>query len=130
MAEKLWLGRLLDKLPGWAQHLYTIVLVLFSMVIFNGESIGEAMAFIGAMIGIGSAGGGAVPLTGILSSYYIRSFGVLFIVSIVATTPISKKISGFRYAEQLKPAVVIILLILVTAYLADGSYNPFLYFRF
>ncbi|MGN0734464.1 MAG: MBOAT family O-acyltransferase [Anaerovoracaceae bacterium] len=130
MAEKLWLGRVLDKLPGWVQHLYTIVLVLFSMVIFNGESIGEAMSFMVAMIGIGSAGGGAIPLTGVLSSYYIRSFGILFIVSIAASTPISKKLSAYRYAEQLKPAAVIILLLLVTAYLADGSYNPFLYFRF
>ena len=130
MAEKLWLGRVLDKLPGWAQHLYTIVLVLFSMVIFNGESIGEAMSFLGAMIGVGSAGGGAIPLTGVLSSYYIRSFGVLFIVSIAASTPIAKKFSTFRYAEKLKPAAAVILLLLVTAYLADGSYNPFLYFRF
>ena len=130
MAEKLWLGRVLDKLPSWVQHLYTIVLILFSMVIFNGESIGEAISFIGAMIGIGSAGGGAVPLTGVLSSYYIRSFGVLFIVSIAAATPISKKLSAYSCAEKLKPAVVIILLLLVTAYLVDGSYNPFLYFRF
>ena len=78
----------------------------------------------------GSAGGGVIPLSGVLSSYYIRSFGVLFIVSIAASTPIAKKFSDFRYAEQFKPAAVIILLILVTAYLADGSYNPFLYFRF
>lgn len=130
MAEKLWLGRVLGKLPGWVQHMYTIVLVLFSMVLFNGESIGEAMAFIGAMIGIGSAGGGAIPLTGVLSTYYIRSFGVLFIVSIAASTPIAKKLSTFRYAGQLKPAAAVVLLLLVTAYLADGSYNPFLYFRF
>ena len=129
MAEKLWLGRVLDKLPAWVQHIYTIVLVLFSMVIFNGGSIGEAMSFIGAMIGIGSAGGGAIPLTGVLSSYYIRSFGVLFIVSIAASTPIAKKLSALRYAEWLKPAAAVILLLLVTAYLADGSYNPFLYFR-
>ena len=130
MAEKLWLGRVLDKLPAWVQHIYTIVLVLFSMVIFNGGSIGEAMSFIGAMIGIGSAGGGAIPLTGVLSSYYIRSFGVLFIVSIAASTPIAKKLSALRHAEWLKPAAAVILLLLVTAYLADGSYNPFLYFRF
>ena len=130
MAEKLWLGRVLDKLPAWVQHIYTIVLVLFSMVIFNGGSIGEAMSFIGAMIGIGSAGGGAIPLTGGLSSYYIGSFGVLFIVSIAASTPIAKKLSALRYAEWLKPAAAVILLLLVTAYLADGSYNPFLYFRF
>ena len=130
MAEKLWLGRVLDKLPAWVQHIYTIVLVLFGMVIFNGGSIGEAMSFIGAMIGIGSAGGGAIPLTGVLSSYYIRSFGVLFIVSIAASTPIAKKLSALRYAEWLKPAAAVILLLLVTAYLADGSYNPFLYFRF
>ena len=126
MAEKLWLGRVLDKLPAWVQHIYTIVLVLFSMVIFNGGSIGEAMSFIGAMIGIGIAGGGAIPLTGVLSSYYIRSFGVLFIVSIAASTPIAKKLSALRYAEWLKPAAAVILLLLVTAYLADGSYNPFL----
>ena len=44
--------------------------------------------------------------------------------------PVSKKLAKIKYAQQLKPAVVVILLLLVTAYLADGSFNPFLYFRF
>lgn len=129
MAEKLWIGRLLDKLPGWAAHIYTIVLVLFSMVIFNGDTIADALCYIGAMFGFSSSGA-AVPLINTISRYYIRSFGVLFIAGIIASMPVSKKLAEIKYAQQLKPAAVVILLLLVTAYLADGSFNPFLYFRF
>ena len=129
MAEKLWIGRLLDKLPGWAAHIYTIVLVLFSMVIFNGDTMADALCYIGAMFGFSSSGA-AVPLINTISRYYIRSFGVLFIAGIIASMPVSKKLAEIKYAQQLKPAAVVILLLLVTAYLADGSFNPFLYFRF
>ncbi len=131
MAEKLWLGRLLDKLPTWAQHLYTVILVVFSMVLFNADTIGDAAACIGAMLGLAGLGTGTgIPFAGTLGSYYIKSFGTLFIVSIVASTPICRKLSQFKYANELKPVLVIVLLLLVTAYLVDGSYNPFLYFRF
>lgn len=131
MAEKLWLGRLLDKLPTWAQHLYTVILVVFSMVLFNADTIGDAAACIGAMLGLAGLGTGTgIPFAGALGSYYIKSFGTLFIVSIVASTPICRKLSQFKYANELKPVLVIVLLLLVTAYLVDGSYNPFLYFRF
>lgn len=129
MAEKLWIGRLLDKLPGWAAHIYTIVLVLFSMVIFNGDTMADALCYIGAMFGF-SGSGAAVPLINTISRYYIRSFGVLFIAGIIASMPVSKKLAEIKYAQQLKPAAVVILLLLVTAYLVDGSFNPFLYFRF
>ena len=131
MAEKLWLGSLLDKLPTWAQHLYAVILVVFSMVLFNADTIGDAAAYIGAMLGLAGLGTGAgIPFAGVLGSYYIKSFGTLFIVSIVASTPICRKLSRFKYANELKPVLVIVLLLLVTAYLVDGSYNPFLYFRF
>lgn len=131
MAEKLWLGSLLDKLPTWAQHLYTVILVVFSMVLFNADTIGDAAACIGAMLGLAGLGTGTgIPFAGALGSYYIKSFGTLFIVSIVASTPICRKLSQFKYANELKPVLVIVLLLLVTAYLVDGSYNPFLYFRF
>ena len=129
MAEKLCIGRLLDKLPGWAAHIYTIVLVLFSMVIFNGDTMADALCYIGAMFGF-SGSGAAVPLINTISRYYIRSFGVLFIAGIIASMPVSNKLAEIKYAQQLKPAAVVILLLLVTAYLADGSFNPFLYFRF
>ena len=131
MAKKLLLGRLLDKLPTWAQHLYTVILVVFSMVLFNADTIGDAAACIGAMLGLAGLGTGTgIPFAGALGSYYIKSFGTLFVVSIVASTPICRKLSQFKYANELKPVLVIVLLLLVTAYLVDGSYNPFLYFRF
>ena len=93
MAEKLWLGSLLDKLPTWAQHLYAVILVVFSMVLFNADTIGDAAACIGAMLGLAGLGTGTgIPFAGALGSYYIKSFGTLFIVSIVASTPICRKL--------------------------------------
>ena len=123
LLEKFFIDKVLGKLPAACGHVYTVIVVLFSMVLFNANTIGEAASFIGSMVGLG----GGLPLTNEISAYYLKSYGLLFAASIIGCTPLLKK---FKWADKLEPAISIVLLLLATAYLVDGSYNPFLYFRF
>ena len=70
--------------------------------------------------------------------YYFKSNLVVLLIAIIGATPLCKKITqnirqnkiGTLILEVLEPMVLIGLMLLVTAYLVDGSFNPFLYFRF
>ena len=79
-----------------------------------------------------------VPFVSAETLYYLRSYAVVLIVGIVGATPLVKntvvKLSGGKVTGRVmaiaEPIVLIALLALCTAYLVDGSFNPFLYFRF
>ena len=66
--------------------------------------------------------------------YYLRSYGLLFITGIVGCTPLVKtvalRLEKTKVGAVLEPIICVVLLLLCTAYLVDGSFNPFLYFRF
>ena len=110
-------------------------IVCFGFVIFNANNLGEALQYFGAMFGAGS-----VPFVSTEFTYYLGSFGLILLLSIAGSTPLSmiltKKFSGIkngmgeRILNLAEPIISVILLLLVTAYLVDGSFNPFLYFRF
>lgn len=127
--EKLWLGMLLDRAPGIVRHGYVMFFVMMGFVLFNGssmEAIGEDFLHL-----FGAAG---TPLTDGLSEYYLRSYIGVFFVAIVGATPLvrnmASKIANSSAAVILEPMLVAAVLLSVTAYLVDGSFNPFLYFRF
>ncbi len=123
LLEKFFIDKLLGKLPGAFGHVYTVLVVIFSMVLFNADTIGDAFGHIGAMVGAG----GGLPFINEIGKYYLGSYGILFAAGIIGCTPVLKK---FRWAEKLEPVISVLLLLIATAYLVDGSYNPFLYFRF
>ena len=131
LIEKLWLLRKLDRLPVIG-HVYVMLMVLLSFVMFNAPSVGEGFAVIGGMFGSGD---------GIISSefvYYFRSSALTLIVGIIGSTPIVKKAflalrgssTGEKVISILEPIALVAVLLVSTAYLVDGSFNPFLYFRF
>ena len=95
-------------------------------MIFNAASMGEAVNYIGGMFGVGS-----IPIISAEAIYYLKNFGFIFLLAIIGATPIPKKIIGkIKVATYLEPIVLLALLTIITAYLVDGSFNPFLYFRF
>lgn len=116
-----------------ARHMYVLIVVVISFVLFNAKDIGEAVSYIGAMFGAGD-----LALTSAETVYYIRSYGMVFALAMIGATPIPKKIVckaqantvGKRVVDVLEPVILAGLLLVVTAYLVDGSFNPFLYFRF
>ncbi len=132
--EKLFLLKTLDRVPRIVSSVYTLILVLFSWVVFAFENLSSAGDYLKAMIGL--SGGGVVNNQGI---YYLYTNLILLIICIAAATPYPSMLAN-RVIESLKKrelltailenAVLCTIFILCTAYLVDGSYNPFLYFRF
>ncbi|MBO5891099.1 MAG: MBOAT family protein [Oscillospiraceae bacterium] len=131
--EKFFLGAWLKKLPGFFAHLYVLFLVLISFVIFNASSMGQAFSDIGGLFG-----SGGLPMVSREALYQLRSFGWILILALIGATPIPKLIvskikantTGHKILNILEPLFLAGLLLVVTAYLVDGSFNPFLYFRF
>ena len=127
--EKLWLLRGLERLPKIVRHMYVLFLVLLSFVLFNADSVGGALGTIGGLFGYG--GLAAVSAEAI---YYLRSFAVLLIVAAVGATELPLRFGRWLGSKSisavLEPVAVAALAIACTAYLVDGSFNPFLYFRF
>lgn len=126
--EKKFLLRLLEGLPRWVGHLYTLFLVLVSWPIFAIEDFGHLTAYLKVMFGLG----GTALADGTLG-YYLTSYLPILCVAALAATPLGVKLYRKlpRRAAQISGVVLILVgLVLCTAYLVDGTYNPFLYFRF
>jgi len=129
LVEKFFLSALLEKAPKAIRHVYVMLIVFISWVFFDAPSFQAAFTVIGRMFGSG----------GILASseaiYYLRSYMVPIIIGAVGATPVIKMIGG-KISEKklpatiLEPVVLIIILIAATANMVDGSFNPFIYFRF
>ena len=127
-AEKLFLDKWLQKCGRILPHVYVMAVVVLSFVLFNASSMQGALADIAAVLGLTGA-----PFAGELSLYYLKSYAVLLAVSAVGCTPWPRRLAlalpeGVK--AFLEPLAMAVLLLLVTAYLVDGSFNPFLYFRF
>ncbi len=123
--EKKIYGKYLNNTKVF-KYIYTIVLVVISFVIFNSQSLNDIKIFLSSMFGLNN-----LPLINTETLYYIRSYLVLLIIAIIASTPLLKVIGNkLKKLEFLEPVIYIGIIILVTAYLVDTSFNPFLYFRF
>ena len=74
---------------------------------------------------------GDYPIISYETIYYLKNYGFILILALIGATPIPKKLcSKLKTSQWLEPIVLVALLATVTAYLVDGSFNPFLYFRF
>ena len=131
--EKFFLGRFLEKLPAFFRHGYLLLAALFSFVIFNGAGLAGAAADLSGMLGLSGA-----PLISPQTLYYLSSYALLLVAAAVGATPLPKRIverllageTSGRVMAAAQPVVLAALLLVCTAYLVDGSFNPFLYFRF
>ena len=115
----------LTRLPGALAHGYVLLVVMLSFVLFNAQSLRQAAEDLGGMFGLAG-----LPAVTAESLYQLRSFGVLFLLGILGATPWPKRWGERLQAPWLDALVMLGLLLLCTAYLVDGSFNPFLYFRF
>jgi len=132
MVEKLWLLPLLEKRKVFC-HIYVMFFVLISFVIFDASSLSEAFSCIAAMLGCKN-----LPFITFEAVYYLKSYAVVFIIAVLNAVPLpswlaamaSRKKYGRLILNAAEPVVLTILLAVCTAFLIDGSFNPFLYFRF
>ena len=131
--EKLFLTKHLEKMPSILQRIYVLFTVMISFIIFNANSIGEAWNNI-----IGLFGANGESLINASTIYYLKSYLVVVVIAIIGSTPLLKNIieklktktNANKIINLLEPIAMASILIIVTAYLVDNSYNPFLYFRF
>lgn len=127
MAEK-WIPGL-KNLPGVLGHGYVLLAVTLSFVLFNAQSLSQAAADFAGLFGLAG-----FPLTSPVTWYYVRSYGVLFLLGALGATPLVKRLAlrleKTRAGDALSLGMMAALLLLCTAYLVDGSFSPFLYFRF
>ena len=131
--EKLFLTKHLEKMPSILQRIYVLFTVMISFIIFNANSIGEAWNNI-----IGLLGANGESLIHASTVYYLKSYLVVLVIAIIGSTPLLKNIieklktktNANKIINLLEPIAMTSILIIVTAYLVDNSYNPFLYFRF
>lgn len=132
MAEKFFLLPALKKgraLP----HVYVLLAVTLGFVLFDAASLKDALHQLGTLFGAGTASG-----LGTEALYMLRSYGVVLALAVLGATPLPAML--WRKAQEAKslapvltvaePLCTFALLALCTAFLVDGSFNPFLYFRF
>ena len=119
----------LQKLPDALRRSYTLLIVVLGFVLFNAVDLSQAISDIGGMFGFLN-----VPFVNGETLYFLKSYALLFIVALIGSTPAVKhfagKLEGKKTGFVLETVLMIALLLVCTAYLVDGSFNPFLYFRF
>jgi alginate O-acetyltransferase complex protein AlgI len=130
LLEKLVFGNLLGKSPRPVRHVYVMLMLFMSWAFFDALSFHEAFGVLGRMYGVS-----ADALVSNEALYYLRSYAVPFVIGIVGSTPIIRglalKLDTKKVAATiLEPVALACILIFSTAAMVDGSFNPFIYFRF
>lgn len=134
--EKAGLLNLLEVLSKPISHIYVVLLLLVGWVLFVFDDFAGGMAYLKVMFGFQQ-----VNLFDTQFIYYICNHFIVLLILIISVTPFIKnrhkalleKLEGKQkvfYQNVLVPVIYFLILLLSTIYLVDGSYNPFLYFRF
>jgi alginate O-acetyltransferase complex protein AlgI len=135
LGEKFIWGNILEKMPSVIRHIYTLLIVILSWVLFRADSLSHAMAFIGTMFGAGST-----PVPNGQTIYLLREYWPELIISVIAALPVKNAIKNLLEKQQTPVGKQILvwgprflgLVLLAFSYLklVVGSFNPFIYFRF
>ena len=126
LAERLFLGKWLEKLPRAVRHIYTMFIVLIGWALFAVEDMGRLGAYFSSLFG----GGGWFSA---VDGYRLRTYLPTLVILAIGSTPLMGKLwdrLGEKTRAVLQPLLVLGALIICTASLVDAGYNPFLYFRF
>jgi len=131
LIEKIFLGKYLKK--GLFSHIYTLVIVVFSFVIFNMPDLNSMVEYFKNLIGINN-----LQFINKETMYYLKNYITIIIIACIASTPViklvSKKCENKKILNKIlnafEPVSLMGLLVICTASLVSGSFNPFIYFRF
>ena len=129
--EKTIFKNIIEKIPQIIKHIFVLLIVMISFVIFSGNKMEDIIMQILGLFGIGTAG-----VVSTVSIHYLKSYLIILLVGIIGSTPLIKKVAEkleSKFPKIINIAEILLitaLLILCTSYIIDGSFNPFLYFRF
>lgn len=135
LGEKFIWGKALEKTPSVLQHIYTLLIVVLSWVLFRADTLSQAVSFIGVMfgaVGTGISDGQTV--------YLLKEYWPELCVSVIAVMPVKNAVQAFLQMRESNfgkhlltwgPRFIgLVLLALSYLKLVTGSFNPFIYFRF
>lgn len=130
--EKVFAG-VIAKIPPILKRIGVLFIIMVSFIIFDSPTVSEAMRRIIALFDIANP-------TDTVSCYYLRSYFVTLIAAVIGSAPFLRNVARRMTVSNSRalrmftnigtPVFVCAILLISTAYLVDGSYNPFLYFRF
>ncbi|CEI73915.1 MBOAT family protein [Romboutsia sp. 1001216sp1] len=128
--EKIFLKNVLESIPSFIRHLYTMILVMIGWVFFSYDNLGAGLQYISVMFGLNGN-----PIIDSTFIYYLYTNIIILIPIILCSTPIvnivyKKIVYKKKWGIILGIAINLIILFIATAYLVNATYNPFLYFRF
>ena len=130
--EKYFLKNILDKLPKALRHIYTLVIVLISWVIFAFDDITILTYYMKTLFGLTKA-----PFINSNFLYYFSNYFIILLLGAIFSTPIYPSLMEKLKNTKRKNLVFfitlfiyIILFVITVSYLVSDTYNPFLYFRF
>ena len=119
--EKYFFLKILEKAPKFVSRIYTLIIIMFSWVLFTSTNLKDIGAFFTSL--------GSKPFfSGEVTSFLLQ-YGILFVIGILFSTPKPKEMFE-KQKEAVQIVVLTIVFILSIAALVAGNYNPFLYFRF
>ncbi len=128
MVEKFFLLKPLEKAPALVGHIYTMFFVMVSWAIFALEDMSQLGGYLKVMFGLGG-----VPLADGAFGYYLTGYLPTLCMAALASTPLGTALYrrlGTRAQQIVCAGLVAAGLLVCTAYLVAGTYNPFLYFNF
>ena len=131
LLEKFVWQKFLDKHKIFA-HISTFILIIFSFIIFSTESIAGIGLFFQNLFNF------SLPFTNVETNFYLSNYLIVLILAFIGMGPwiknLYQKIANFKTGKKVliiaEPIFLMILLFIITGYIIDDSYNPFLYFRF
>ena len=131
LIEKLGFLKILGRIPAVLSHIYAMVVVYGGWLLFAWEDITQHRVFLKTMAGMAEAG-----LSSNAAMYLVVSNVVLLIVLIIGSTDIPARAGAWICNKNeickglLQAVFVAAVFIISVSYLVNGTYNPFLYFRF
>lgn len=131
LIEKLILGRLLETM-GRLRHLYVLPVILVSFILFDAPNLSIALTRISGLFGAGT-----LPLVSVAAWYQLKNYGLILLAAGIGSTPWPAvtyrallQSRAERWLKASEAPLLLGLVISITAFLVDGTFNPFLYFRF
>lgn len=131
--EKIWLNKFMEKLPSFIRRIYVLFIVMILFIIFNSDNMSVALTNIKGLFGMNGE-----AFVNDYTLHYLKSYLPVLIIALLGSTPFIKilidKLRKNKYVNNIiniiEPILIVVILVVVTSYLIDNSYNPFLYFRF
>ena len=131
--EKIWLNKFMEKLPSFIRRIYVLFIVMILFIIFSSDNMSVALTNIKGLFGMNGE-----AFVNDYTLHYLKSYLPVLIIALLGSTPFIKilidKLRKNKYVNNIiniiEPILIVVILVVVTSYLIDNSYNPFLYFRF